>query len=90
VNPEHLRIGANADNVADMMKRGRHVITYGSRHPRAKLTEALVVEIRARYARGEERADIARAFGVSWDLIDRICRRGVAWRHTAGLSPSGK
>lgn len=43
-NPRHLRFGTRLENVADMIERGR--MRTGSRHPFAKLTEAMVVEIR--------------------------------------------
>jgi len=55
VNPEHLFIGSNQDNVDDMMKKGRHVKggTYskgkypkGENHHNSKLTEKKVNEIR--------------------------------------------
>ena len=50
-NPRHLRRGTQADNVRDMVRRGRTAL--GSRLPQAKLTETAVVRMRARRATGE-------------------------------------
>lgn len=60
VNPNHLFLGTNQDNVNDMMRKGRHVSggTYakdkakynrGSKHFNAKLTEDIVRSIRQEY-----------------------------------------
>src|SRR6185437_10128924 len=48
VRPDHLFLGSIADNNKDMWmkKRGRHRVFTGSGHPRAKLTEHDVREIR--------------------------------------------
>ncbi len=52
VNPAHLEIGTQADNVADMVNRWR---------TRSKLTPELVAEIKA--ARGEKSRDVAARYG---------------------------
>src|SRR5882724_6940566 len=44
VRPDHLFVGTQADNMRDAMNKDR--VCYGSRHPRAKLTEPDVVAIR--------------------------------------------
>ena len=44
INPGHLLIGTNVDNMRDMVKRGRTV--KGSKNGRSKLTEKEVLEIR--------------------------------------------
>lgn len=45
VNPAHLLAGTHAENMADMVARGR--VARGERCPQARLTDALVREIRA-------------------------------------------
>jgi hypothetical protein len=52
----------------------------GSQTGRAKLVEAQVSEIRARFATGESKASLGRVFGVSESMIRGIVLRR-AWRH---------
>ena len=51
VNPKHLFLGTNADNVKDMIKKGRQA--KGERNGRSKLTEEEVIMIRNLYATGD-------------------------------------
>lgn len=83
-NPAHLFLGTPKDNVEDMIAKGRrrHVAPRGSRHGRAKLTEADVVRIRERVAAGETRVAVAAAFGVANQLVSGIVARKY-WQHVA-------
>lgn len=47
---------------------------------RAKLTEAQVIEIRQRRAKGETLVALGKAFGVSHVMISDICTL-KSWRH---------
>lgn len=71
VNPTHLFLGDCADNVADMVAKGRHRsrALRGSEHPRSKLTDAQVSAIRADT---RIHAVIASDYGVSKALIQRV------------------
>lgn len=80
VNPAHLRVGDQRENVRDAMSRDRHV--RGSRNGVAKLTEADIPEIRRRAAAGETQNSIAARFGVTQMSISRIAT-GKGWRHVA-------
>ena len=83
VNPAHLELGTQADNVRDMTERGRQVAPKGYAHGRAKLTEVDVAAIRAAYVRGcreHGQGALARRFGVARTLVSRIVRR-EAWGH---------
>lgn len=93
VNPLHLEVGTQADNVADKVARGRQARGdgHGARlHPEsrprgervwaAKLESAQVKEIRSRAERGETKSSLARAFGVSPSTICKIVL-GRAWLH---------
>lgn len=84
-NPEHLFLGTNADNVADMVEKGRHVSVglAGERNPRARLSEDDVRRVRRRLANGEGCGPISRDLGVEWGTIDFI-RRGVTWTRVLG------
>lgn len=63
VNPDHLFLGTNKENMHDAMKKGR--MAHGETHTRAKLTKAQVEEIRARAARGQRRTALSKVFGVT-------------------------
>lgn len=78
VNPDHLWLGTNAENLADMRVKGR--AASGSRNGRAKLTEADVRAIRVSLATGCAQRAIATGYGVSRGLIGMIASRD-RWRH---------
>ena len=81
VNPAHLSIGTNAENIAQRDARGRQVTPPGEDNGSAKLTGPEVLEIRARYATGQitQRA-LAEEYGVHFSLISLIVRR-KSWKH---------
>jgi endogenous inhibitor of DNA gyrase (YacG/DUF329 family) len=85
VRPDHLFLGTAADNVQDMLKKGRHRYVLnprsGEQHACSKLTHAQVVEIRMKFAGGLLRhIDLAEMFGVSRQQIGSIVSH-KAWRH---------
>lgn len=55
----------------------------GQLHPRAKLNEAAVLEIRQRACSGEDRTALASEFGVCKDTVNKVVL-GKLWRHTGG------
>lgn len=77
VNPEHLFLGTDADNVSD--KCGKLRQARGSRQGHAKLSEDDVRRIKTMFSsRGN--AAIAREYGVTKEAI-RYIRIGQNWRH---------
>ena len=82
VNPTHLFLGTNNDNMADMISKGRqrHPGQPGELHGQAKLTIKKVLEIRRRCSSGESYPNVAKFFGVSVSQIHRIARR-LRWTH---------
>lgn len=85
VNPQHLFLGTQSDNMKDMFhkkrrdmhgKRGENPNMQGEKNPLCKLTDLQVVEIRQRYKwygkGGENQLELAHAFGVDQALICRI------------------
>lgn len=78
-NPNHLFIGTRADNVKDMVNkgRGRGKIFKGSAHGNSKLSEEQVYAIRA--ASGSQ-TKIAKQYGISDVLVCHIKSR-KRWGH---------
>lgn len=75
VNPAHLFVGTDADNMADKVKKRRHC--FGERAHFAKLTEAQVREI---IASDESIPALARRYGVTYCPIWAI-RKNRTWKH---------
>lgn len=65
VNPDHLFLGTNSDNVADR--------TAKRRHHNIKLSDEQVSEIRRRVESGEKQRDVAKDYPVSYKQISKIC-----------------
>jgi len=92
VNPMHLEIGTQLDNIRDRVSRGRNGAAFGDSHgartcpesrPRgelhyaSKLTEADAVAIRA--DRAPQRV-LAKRYGVSRNAIRKV-QSGASWAH---------
>jgi HNH endonuclease len=85
VRPAHLFIGTQAENIADMMAKGRYVSApkpRGSAQWQAKLTEDDVLDIRSVHAFGGSCADIASAYGMTPQNVRAVVSRKT-WRHVA-------
>ena len=82
VRPDHLFLGTHDDNMADMKRKGRNFIARGSAHPRHKLTEVAVQQIRLRLTNGDRVVDLAAQYGVRSCVISNI-KAGRLWRHVA-------
>lgn len=88
VNPDHLFLGTDADNNADMIRKGRNrhptgdqhgthtkpeSVRRGSSNGLAKLTEDQVLEIRNRYAKGGvSQTALAKEFNVHQGTISKV------------------
>ena len=76
-NPAHFFLGTRADNVADMIAKGRDNKSKGVGNGKAKLTNAQVLEIRAS-------RETCRAIAVKYDInhgtVSRI-RTRKCWKH---------
>lgn len=83
VNPDHLFLGTQDDNMKDCASKGRTDRTKkvkGQQHPSARLTSEQVLEIRALSASGALQRELALRFGVVQTLISKIVRR-EGWKH---------
>ncbi len=78
INPLHLRLGTQLDNIADMMSKGRQA--RGTMKPNAKLNEQLAMTVY--YATGKH-IDIAKQFGISKASVGDIKSRRT-WKHIHG------
>lgn len=77
VNPNHLFLGTQQDNVADMVSKGRHGATHLP--PWTKLTPEIVREIRALKGTAPG-IRIGKQFGLSHSYVQSIWQQKV-WKH---------
>ncbi len=83
VNPEHLFLGTNAENLKDMVLKGRSA--RGVRNHLAKLTELNVAMIKSCLeAKTAAQRVLASRYGVTKQAVGAISR-GVTWRHVEPL-----
>lgn len=75
VNPDHLRLGTNEENVEDRKRFGRQIT--GERNGRAKLTAEIVRRIRQD---DRPQKEWAKELGVHHTTIGSI-RNGKKWQH---------
>lgn len=78
VNPAHLFLGTQLDNIRDKVAKGRSSRMLEWRNPKTKLSDEEVAEIRHRYkcrCKTNGRKPLAAEFKVSVSLIDQIIGR---------------
>ncbi len=84
VNPAHLFLGTQADNLRDMWVKGRGHDGSGSARGEARynavLTDELVREIRAEYASGVPIHVLARRYDRDASHLRQVVRRQI-WKH---------
>ncbi len=91
VNPDHLFIGSQGDNVEDMCRKGRSArgdkhgsITHpealrrAEDHPGSKLTWSDVAAIREARRFGQSIREVGRMFGISYSQVSAIAT-GKCW-----------
>lgn len=84
VNPVHLFLGTDRDNMRDMALKGRNYVPpVGEANLVAKLTDEMIRSIRA-----DKRStrDIGKAYGIDHGHIAAI-KRLETWAHVAGPAP---
>jgi len=82
VNPSHLFLGTQKDNIRDCMAKGRyaHGVSLGEAAGGSKLTEDQVREIRSVSGTGPM---LSKRFGVTKQTVYHI-RNRKTWRHIGG------
>lgn len=93
VNPTHLRVGTQAENIRDAQQKGRmrHQkvgVSWksGSKLPQSKLTEDQVIEMRKLYATGVGVVRLGELFGVSKSTA-HYAVSGHHWQQLPGAQP---
>lgn len=85
VNPDHLFMGTDKDNMQDASLKGR-LIT-GNNHPRAKIDESKALEIfRMWTPRKNGTKSLSKKLGISRQIIGSIIN-GYRWRRVTGMAP---
>lgn len=80
INPTHLFLGTNSDNMKDMYKKGRGNNFFKDKNPKRKLTQQQVIEIKKLLNNGKTQQEIANIFSVNRTLISQI-KLGKIWTH---------
>lgn len=80
INPAHLSVGTQSDNINDMDAKNRRVTRIGSERSTAKIDEQKALEIKKRIAAKETAPQISKDYGVSEALIYAI-KQGRVWAH---------
>ena len=81
VNPGHLFLGTNLDNIADKVSKNRQRTPCGESSHLSRLRETDVKEIREHAKCNDQSArELAEAFGVSVRCIEQIISR-KRWKH---------
>ena len=85
VNPAHLFLGTCADNVKDMIKKGRQKFpskgcNSGIKNPHAKLNDQKVKEIKILIKKGLSCIKISQEYNVARQTISNI-KRNSHWQH---------
>lgn len=84
VNPNHLFIGTQKDNVADMDQKGRRVVVahFGENHKRAILNIDAILDIKNSNLKNTE---LAAKYGVRPSAISKV-RCGRTWKNQSHSS----
>jgi hypothetical protein len=78
INPEHLELGTQLDNIQDAVLRGRSA--KGEQIPNSNLTEAIVRDILSFPRSGRYVKEISIKFGIPKCNVNNILHN-VTWRH---------
>ena len=80
INPRHLFLGTQKDNISDMINKGRRCDNSGERNYQTHLTDKDVRRMRSLRSGGMKLLELSSEFGVSDTSVSSICRR-KSWRH---------
>ena len=78
INPEHLFVGTNYDNILDKMAKGRQGRMPGEKHPHSKLTREQAMDIILN--KNVSLRKMSKKYGVAYQHVSLV-RNGKAWKH---------
>lgn len=81
VNPAHLFLGTHQDNMRDLKAKDRN--PHGETHPKAVLSDSLVLEIRRLVASGTSARSLALRLGLHPTHVSQVAS-GRLWPHVGG------
>ena len=84
VNPRHIYIGTHQDNANDVTERDRRNHRRGEDNGVSKLTNRDVLEIVARFNKGESGRVIAADYDIGSSVVHNVMK-GKTWSHLTGI-----
>ena len=79
VNPHHLFVGTQQENVADMISKGRNYILEKHTFMKSKISKEDVIKIRTEYSEGFKNGltylSLAKQYGIGETQVYRIVKR---------------
>lgn len=82
INPNHLFLGTDADNMADKIKKGRQSRLLGENNGRVKITKEQAIEIKYNIYNLSKK-ELQEKYNLSLSQINKI-RRGTRWENLKG------
>lgn len=80
INPSHLFLGTQQENIDDMCNKRRGVSPKGEACGRSFLTNEIVLDIRKRFLEGITKRDIAKHYHITRQGVHSIVTRKT-WKH---------
>lgn len=80
VNPDHLFLGTQIENIKDMCKKGRNSKSVGMDNPKSKLTDRKVKNIKMKLSQGITITKLAKQYKVAECTIGFI-KSNQTWKH---------
>lgn len=77
VNPNHLYIGDQEDNMRDMIERNRQNCLQGENHQNSIFSHTQIQKIRQDYEKVKNFAEVARMHGIKPNRVQKIVKRLV-------------
>ena len=90
INPDHLFLGTQQENIADMDRKGRRKVGVGVRHSKARVNNEQAIAIKQEYSKGLlKQKDIAEKYGIDRSAVSAIVNNRT-WKHVKGIESISK